>query len=233
MNEYCSICFEQIDKGCGFLDWLSGDHIICGNCQRLFHISDVDTYIETLPIHVLYQYDEELENLIYQYKESRDIALAPVFFYNHVKQIQKRYKGYHIVIMPSNEEKIKERTFHHMLEMLRDIHLPIIDPFTKTSYRKQSLQTLEERYHIADIITLKQDVDIPDTPLLLVDDVLTTGSTIKAAYHLLKQHTYKIEALLLCAHPRFLEICPQNRKRTILKSYLKRKERRKIICKEK
>ena len=50
-----------------------------------------------------------------------------------------------------------------------------------------------------------------DFELLLVDDVCTSGNTLASAYNLLKEHPYKIEALVLCAHQRFVNSCNKNR----------------------
>ena len=53
----------------------------------------------------------------------------------------------------------------------------------------------------------KPDIVLPKTRLLLVDDVVTSGNTLLCAYDLLQEHRYKIEALALCANPRFVESC--------------------------
>mgnify|MGYP002792665067 CR=1 FL=1 len=56
-------------------------------------------------------------------------------------------------------------------------------------------------------IKMKPDIVLPKTRLLLVDDVVTSGNTLLCAYDLLQKHRYKIEALALCANPRFVESC--------------------------
>lgn len=54
---------------------------------------------------------------------------------------------------------------------------------------------------------MKPNIVLPKIRLLLVDDVVTSGNTLLCAYDLLQEHRYKIEALALCANPRFVESC--------------------------
>lgn len=58
---------------------------------------------------------------------------------------------------------------------------------------------------------MKPNIVLPKTRLLLVDDVVTSGNTLLCAYDLLQKHRYKIEALALCANPRFVESCEKKR----------------------
>lgn len=206
-HNLCLLCFQDIDHHASFSSWLAHNSYLCGDCLRQLQVLDLHTSIEGLPLHILYSYNEFLENMLYQYKENRDIALHCVFFHTYMKKINVKFRQYQIVIMPSSKEKIQERGFHHLREMLKDCKLPILDPFEKIGNRKQSLQSYKERQNIASYIQLKGNYDISNRPILLVDDVITTGATLKHAYHLLSGHTSKIEALVLCAHPRFVESC--------------------------
>lgn len=203
MSEFCIYCFQDIEKDATLFEWIRNDQLLCGSCKQQLLYINMKLKIDTMPIRILYLYNEFLESMIYQYKEARDIALKQVFFYEHMRMIQKTYRRYTIVLMPSSQEKQKERGFSSMRCMLETCKLPIIEPFYKSENRKQSLQSYQNRLHIGDIIHLDETFVIPQTPLLLIDDVCTTGSTLKCAYRLLSSHTMKIEALVLCANHRF------------------------------
>ena len=95
--------------------------------------------------------------------------------------------------------------------MLSHCKIPIIEPFYKISNHKQSLQTYENRVLISQVIKRNSNIRLPNTKLLLVDDVCTSGNTLISAYKLLQKHPYKIEALVLCAHQRFVDSCDKNR----------------------
>ena len=116
--------------------------------------------------------------------------------------------------MPSSNDKIVERGFLPLKEMLTGINLQMVEPFVKTKAYKQSLQTFENRKNIKDTMILKTGMTLPSTPLLLIDDVCTSGSTLLWAYELLQKHTYKIEALVLSVHPLFVESCDEKHLRT-------------------
>lgn len=201
MAHTCIYCFQDVDTKQDIHHWFWQDALLCGECSHQLTLVKKTILLDTLPVYVCYRYNEFLETMLFQYKESRDIALQDVFFHTFNKFIERRYRGYTLVLMPSSEEKTKERGFHALEAMLRHIHLHKISPFYKSENRKQSLQSFEQRQHIDEVIHLKADITLPQTKLLLVDDVCTTGATLKCAYQLLAAHTMNIEALVLCAHP--------------------------------
>ncbi|MEG1526934.1 MAG: ComF family protein [Erysipelotrichaceae bacterium] len=221
-SERCLVCMGDVDQGMDLVGWLKGDDIICGKCRKAFERIDVHTNLENIPCHILYTYNDELEDDLYRFKENRDIALAPIFFHLDVERINKRYRGFQIVIMPSNQEKIAMRSFHHMSEMLKAIKLPILDPFYKTKVHKQSLQTFLNRKNIQKIMKIKPGFTFPEAPLLIIDDVITTSATMKWACHLLEGHGYPIEILALSANPLFLE---KAKKRKLVESIIAFKNR--------
>lgn len=160
-------------------------------------------------MHIVYEYNEFLESMLFQMKEGRDIALAPVFFHDVMKQISKKFRHYVVVRMPSAKEKTMERGFHPLQEMLKSCTLQQIDPFYKTSNHKQSLQSIEHRKIITQVMQKKPDVNLPNRKLLLIDDVCTSGATLRHALHLLHDHKQKIEIITLSAHPLFLQECKE------------------------
>lgn len=206
-QNHCLLCFQDKEKNISLSQWIKQDSYLCGDCMKQLEILNIHVIVDDIPIHILYLYNEFLENMIYQYKENRDIALKDVFFHQFINKLNDKYRHYEVVVMPSAHEKIEERGFHHMKEMLGECKLPILDPMVKLHNRKQSLQSFQERQNITDYIHLKKNFYPSKKPLLLIDDVITTGATLKHAYHLLSKHTSKIETLILSAHPRFVELC--------------------------
>ncbi len=203
-EEWCRLCMQDITTGQTFFDFLKQNALLCGNCRRQLEVLNQKTKIQSMPLHIIYLYNDFLENMIFQYKEGLDTALKDVFFYDAMNKINVRFRRYTIVLMPSSEEKTRERGFIPVKEMLSRCKIPIIEPFYKISNHKQSLQTYENRVLISQVIKRNLNVRLPDTKLLLVDDVCTSGNTLASAYNLLKGHSYKIEGLVLCAHQRFI-----------------------------
>ncbi|MEF2783502.1 MAG: phosphoribosyltransferase family protein [Clostridium sp.] len=210
-ESWCRLCMQDITKGQTIFDYLKQDTLLCGDCRKQLEVLNQKTKIQKMPLHMIYLYNDFLENMIFQYKEGLDTALRDVFFYDVMDKLNTRFRHYTIVLMPSSEEKTIERGFLPVKEMLSHCKIPIIEPFYKISNHKQSLQTYENRVLISQVIKRNSNIRLPNTKLLLVDDVCTSGNTLISAYKLLQKHPYKIEALVLCAHQRFVDSCDKNR----------------------
>lgn len=65
--------------------------------------------------------------------------------------------------------------------------LKIVKLFTKTEHHKQTDCTRKERSEIYKYMKVNNVIDIRGKKILLVDDVFTTGSTMKSMIRLLKQ----------------------------------------------
>ena len=206
-QQYCQLCMEDIHKRLSIYHWLKQDQMLCESCLSQLKRIDRTMIFDNIPVTVIYEYNDFLENMIFQYKEGLDVALQDVFFYEDIQRINRKFRQYHIVLMPSSEEKFLQRGFLPVKQMLSRCTVPIIEPFYKSENYKQSLQSFKHRERVKDVIHMKYGFRLPKTKLLLVDDVCTSGSTIKYAYQLLSKHTYKIEVMVLSANHRFVESC--------------------------
>lgn len=205
--EYCTLCMGPIEKKQTIYEYVKQDSLLCGECKAQLHVLNKRVKYKEKRLHMIYEYNDFLENMIFQYKEGHDVALRDVFFHDVMKELNDKFRHYTVVLMPSSEGKRIERGFLPVKEMLSACKLPMIEPFYKTENYKQSLQSFENRAQIEQIIKMKPGCSIGKRKLLLVDDVCTSGSTLAVAYKLLAKHTHKIEALVLCAHPLFVESC--------------------------
>ncbi len=198
----CLICQCELSAHQSLTQWLFSQDPLCQSCRaQLIEIKQT-IVVSGLHIHVCCRYDEFMENLLFQFKEGRDVALAPILFSPYIqwmKHFRRRW-----VLMPSSHEKCMERGFFSLREMLRDSDEPLFEPLYKKSAFKQSQRSKAQRMQVIDEIFLKQEYPLPQGDLLLVDDVCTTAATLLRAYQLLKPHSNTIEAVVLCAHPLLL-----------------------------
>lgn len=211
MKPWCPICYELADEHQPFLRWLCGNDMICGSCRSKFEVCNQSFLFHGLNVHGFYMYNDFVENLIYQYKEGRDIALAKVFLAAVHKEFIDKCRHHVLVPMPSSEHKVKERGFSHLHEMLQGMDIEICDCLIKCEDYKQSLHRGKARKQIKEVLKLKSGVEIPTCELILFDDVCTSGSTLLAAYDLLHQFNEHISAEVLCVHPHFVETCDENK----------------------
>lgn len=221
----CPYCFCDLHHEETLLHYIYKDSALCGACRKQLHRIMQTACVQGLEILMLYEYNEFFQSMIFQYKEARDIALKHVFFFDDIKRIQRRYKNYAIVLLPSSKEKMMERGFLPVKEMLKGCKLEMVEPFYKASNHKQSLQSMEKRKAITSVIKRNDDVALPKKPLLIIDDVCTSGSSLLHAYQLLQPHVYAIRAIVLSAHPYFLEQCQEHQ---WMKNDLRHRERVKL-----
>lgn len=185
----CKICLENIplDFEDSLLFLLHPNIKICPKCFFQFRpIFRTFTFYGVSAL-AIYSYDEWIEQLLYRFKEQKDIELKNVFLEFYHLQLHLRYRGYHLVPMPSSKEKEEKREFSTLKEIFQILDLPFLDLFEKKQDFKQEKAHREERFKNRQEIILKKDIpSLHQKKLLLIDDVMTTGATILRAIELIK-----------------------------------------------
>lgn len=202
----CLICFENLYTGVSLIEYFTYRDIICGRCRAKMIPVGEYREIEGMHIFVLYEYNEFMESLLFQFKEGRDIALKSLFFYRWNKTINDKFKGWTIAFMPSGVKRIQERGFYPLQEMLSEISLLKMDLFEKTKEYKQSQMNYKQRKGIHKVIKRKKGISLQETKLLLVDDVITSGNTLLSAFALVKD-AKQTAILVLCDNHHNVEKC--------------------------
>ena len=101
-----------------------------------------------------------------------------------------------MVPAPSYEKSDQERGFNHVEEMFKILKLNTMKIVHKIKEVKQADLSSKNREKIKDVLRI-DDVDLRDKKILIVDDVFTTGSTIKAMINLVKEKGAKTIKVLL------------------------------------
>lgn len=180
----CLMCGKE--KGYGsFRDILIGTDPLCTQCRSSWQKNPLHFRMEGVPCETTYIYDEAFSSCLIQYKECNDEALKDVFLYEVKSHLHRKYRGYTIVPMPSSSAKLRERGFSHLNRMYESAGLPILDLLEKGTDETQKGRSMQERMAMKNRILLKKGVPVPKK-VLLADDTITTGSTIKGALNALK-----------------------------------------------
>lgn len=156
--------------------------VICEKCLRKFEPVTCQQQ-KYKDVTAIYHYNEPMKDFLHQYKFMRDVVLSKVFR-EQISQHLKDEKAT-IVPIPMHPEKLKERTFAHIDELLNAANIPFTHLLEKKLPTTQSSKSKIEREQSDQLFRLKQHVTIEKIHYVLVDDIITTGTTIRHAKSLL------------------------------------------------
>ncbi|MBR3357429.1 MAG: ComF family protein [Solobacterium sp.] len=196
----CLLC-DGIKERTGLYDALWSEDPLCQTCRSQWQRKDIRFKVDGVPLYSCYVYNEAFSSCLIQYKECMDEALAPVFLYGLKEKLRRMYRGYTIVLMPSSASRIRERGFHHLEKIFAPLGLPVVDAFEKLTDTPQKSMRAEERENIRNLIRLKEGIRLPRR-IVLADDTMTTGATIRAALSKLDRKRHRIRIFTISVNPR-------------------------------
>ena len=121
-----------------------------------------------------------------------------VFLNLFLKELSIKYKGYIVVPVPSYSKDDERRGFNHVEEVFSLLNLEMRKALIKTSHFKQAEKGAKKRQQIRKHLALKENVSLENHDVLIVDDIYTTGATLKTAINLIeKLKPRSIEVLVL------------------------------------
>ena len=173
----CFICGETIEDT--FNNIFDCNVSVCYKCFNKFKIRNDSFSIKNCKGVILYYYNDFFKDVLFMYKGMGDYCLKDVFLLYYKNELKRKYKGYILVLAPSNEESELKRGFCHLEEIFKSLDLKIIKCFKKNAIWKQSDKKLKEREEIQNVIKIDKSMLSGVKKVLIVDDVLTSGSTIK------------------------------------------------------
>ncbi|WP_342542025.1 ComF family protein [Paenisporosarcina sp. FSL H8-0542] len=141
----------------------------------------------------IYTYNDWMKHVFQQYKFQLDVELATIFAedFKPLRNVQKL-----IVPIPLHPEKLQERTFSQVDQLLMAAHVPYTHVLDKTVNRSQVGKTRKDRMSSELIFSVSKSVQ--NQHIILVDDLYTTGTTLHhAAFVLKKAGAESVDAITL------------------------------------
>lgn len=192
----CKLCFKPVSS-LSFSNLFS-PKILCENCKNELNPHFRRSKFNGRNIYWFYSYNEAFRNAIYSLKGCGDFEMREIFLNDQAIFLKKFFCNRLVVPAPSYFERDEKRGFNHVVSIFETMGLPLENCLIKTEDRKQADLSKEERAKIHEVIKLKNGSKLVGKRILVVDDIMTTGSTIKACLKLLEaQKPRSIEVFVL------------------------------------
>ncbi|QIZ10609.1 ComF family protein [Priestia megaterium] len=178
-GEQCRICsrpFCNID-----MKFRRGD--LCHDCFRWEEDPEWQGYLERN--HSLFLYNDFLKEVIAKFKFRGDYVLARIFS-ALLKQKLAEIAPDLFVPIPLSEERLYERGFNQAAAILAEAGYHPENVLSRIHSEKQSKKSRSERIHLPQVFQVNPNVDLAGKKVILIDDIYTTGSTLRHAAKLLK-----------------------------------------------
>lgn len=201
----CSACQEQLQEIIGEtcqtcsrpFDNLDAQYIVgerCYDCVRWEEDAEWSGYLQKNDS--IYLYNDFLKEVLSQYKFRGDYILAKIF----AQKIQEKLKDidYDLLVpIPLSKERLFERGFNQSEAFIREAGLIATNLLHRTHSEKQSKKSRKDRIHLPQVFRIQEDVQHKN--IVLIDDIYTTGSTLRHAAKLLKSRGAKSVSSLTLA----------------------------------
>ena len=135
-------------------------------------------------IYYIWDYNEEFKKLIFSYKYNRKKSLAKLIaklIEEEFKFIIQKEKIDFIVSVPINKKRENERGYNQVDEILKQLNVNYVEikRIKNTEKMHKLLNEKLREENIRGSFRTESDFDFKNKKILLVDDIITTGATLK------------------------------------------------------
>lgn len=207
LGHFCQHCRQSIDTQqqyplrCPFCRLALTTNTFCPNCNE--HRLSLQNVLH------IFDYVPPLDALILRFKNARQAHLATVFanhFYHQLKQLQKPLsisKESLIIPIPSSQRQLRKRNYNPAALFAKAltkklqcrIDLTVLRRI-ESDYVQKSLHRHDRFLHSSQLYYAKHRLSFQH--IILVDDILTTGSTLEsAARALISAGATQVDAIVI------------------------------------
>lgn len=222
-RNYCYFCGRQLqgDRGicescAGIICTISESLISCPRCSFPCYPDEGScAFCSVLPENLesllsLSYFKGVSKELLYLYKSGKmkDLRYFYADWLHRRFQESDSYKNALIIPVPPRKGKIRKTGWDQVLLISRTLHrrygYQVLNALKRNDSVQQKSLNLEERqHHLSNSITLREGrlfKPPPERPLVILDDVFTSGATLSACAGVLKsQYSNPLKGAVLCS----------------------------------
>jgi competence protein ComFC len=173
----------------------------CGRASPNLECQDCQKWNDDLVNQALFSYNDPMKAYFKRYKFQGDYWLRMAFKDQFVNFIQKLVKEDElIVLIPVDDSTMNSRGFNQVAGLTEGLaNQDILENQRNELTKHQSQRTRKERLQHANSFQIKPNRSIVGTSIVLIDDIYTTGATLRQAAQVLKQQgALKVRSITLC-----------------------------------
>ncbi|MEB3754678.1 ComF family protein [Acinetobacter sp. MD2(2019)] len=163
---------------------------LCKDCWQQLPWQRHHAEHENFHLQVACHYSYPLNRMIQQFKYEQQLHYLPLL--SQLLRSLQLPKVQAIVAMPVSPQRLAERGYNQSLllaqQLAAHLNLPIWQPVSrKNEHAQKGLSGVERRQHIDQQFYIAQKPKLRFRRVLIIDDVITTGSSLDALAKQLKQ----------------------------------------------
>jgi competence protein ComFC len=178
-GETCKICSRPLHT----LEEKFRHNDLCHDCLRWEEELEWQGFLDQN--RSIFQYNDFLKEVIAKFKFRGDYVLAKVFG-EFFKEALKMHDADLFVPIPLSRERLYERGFNQAEAILNEAGIKPTNFLSRFHSEKQSKKSRSERIHLPQVFQISSSIDLHGKKVVLIDDIYTTGSTLRHAAKLLK-----------------------------------------------
>ncbi|NKE06805.1 ComF family protein [Mesobacillus selenatarsenatis] len=135
----------------------------------------------------LYRYTDFTKDVLAKFKFRGDYVLGEIFA-EDLRQTLQAFQYDYIVPIPLSEERLYERGFNQAEALITTAGFEPTQLLSRVHTEKQSKKSRSDRIHLQQVFKFDSDLNLNSKTIVLIDDIYTTGSTLRHAAKILKEN---------------------------------------------
>ena len=171
-------------------DIISGEEIVEYTKNKIINDENFEKLLEIKKfrklnnIYYVWDYNEYFKKLIFNYKYKRKKKISKLIaelIYKEFYYVLEKEKIDIVISVPINKKRKSERGFNQVDEILKTLKIKYVE-IERIKNTKKMHKILDEelrKENVKGSFTINKKIDLANKNILLVDDIITTGATLK------------------------------------------------------